>query len=108
MHSPAITMNPHVVPPDQSKVVDLTEDAAPREDDSREPSPCPCKREDRSARTSTQGTGPPGVSQEDQDVGRALEASLLESGVTRRKKDPQNPLDREREGQVSLAQGFVD
>ena len=45
----------------------------------------------------TQGTGPPWVSQEDHDVFRALEASLLESGVTRRKKDPQNPHDRERD-----------
>jgi len=52
-----------------------------------------------STATSTGGSGPPGVSQEDQDVSRALEASLLESGVTKRRKDPQNPHDREREGQ---------
>ena len=105
MHSPAITMNPHVVPPDKSKVVDLTEDAAPGRTTPESHRHAPAR-----GRTGQHGHPPraPGVSQEDQDVGRALEASLLESGVTRRKKDPQNPLDREREGQVSLAQGFVD
>jgi len=38
-----------------------------------------------------------GVSQEEQDVSKALEASLLESAGARRKRDPQNPHDRERE-----------
>jgi len=40
-----------------------------------------------------------GVSQEEQDVSKALEASLLESSQGRRKKDSQNPHDRQRDGE---------
>ena len=50
-------------------------------------------------------SGPPGMSQEDQDVSRALEASLAEhtGGYGKRRKDgswadPLNPHDRERNG----------
>jgi len=102
--SPAVVMNPPVAvaPPDKTKVVDLTEDATPKEDDLQRAIAMSLQEGGQvSTATSTGGTGPPGVSQEDQDVSRALEASLLESGVTggRRKKDPQNPHDREREAQ---------
>lgn len=39
-----------------------------------------------------------GVSQEEQDVSKALEASLLETTRGSRKKEEQNPHDRERNG----------
>ena len=57
------------------------------------------------ARTISTSHGPPGMSQEDQDVSRALEASLAEhtGGYGKRRKDgswadPLNPHDRERNG----------
>ena len=55
--------------------------------------------------STTTSHGPPGMSQEDQDVSRALEASLAEhtGGYGKRRKDgswadPLNPHDRERNG----------
>ena len=57
------------------------------------------------ARNISSSHGPPGMSQEDQDVSRALEASLKEhtGGYGKRRKDgswadPLNPHDRERNG----------
>ena len=57
------------------------------------------------ARNIPSSHGPPGMSQEDQDVSRALEASLAEhtGGYGKRRKDgswadPLNPHDRERNG----------
>jgi hypothetical protein len=40
-------------------------------------------------------------SQEEQDVSKALEASLLESSRSRRKTDSQNPHDKKRDGEAS-------
>ena len=48
--------------------------------------------------SSTSSTGVSGVSQEEQDVSKALEASLLESSQVMKKKDSQNPHDRQRDG----------
>ena len=49
--------------------------------------------------TAATSTSMSGISQEEQDVSKALEASLLESSQVRRKKDSQNPYDRQRDGQ---------
>ena len=88
--SPAVVMNPPVPPPDKPKVVDLTEDSSSKEDDLQR-AIAMSLQEGGSVSTATStgsAMGPPGVSQEDQDVSRALEASLLDNSGTRRKKEP--------------------
>ena len=61
--------------------------------------------EHRSSTSSTSGTNtrPPGVTQEDQDVSKALEASLMESNKRRRSQDTGNPEDRKRANGVSAS-----
>ena len=58
----------------------------------------------RSSTSSSSGnsTRPPGVTQEDQDVSKALEASLMESNKRRRSQDNGNPEERKRIEGVSL------
>ena len=91
--SPAVVMNSS---PPQRPIVDLTED----KDDLRRAIALSLAEG-----TSTSGPSrPPGVSQEDQDVSKALEASLMESVNSQRTKDGQNPHERKRETDV----GFDD
>jgi len=89
--APAVVMNP---PPHQQQrqVVDLTED----KDDLRRA--IALSLAEGSSTSSSASTRPPGVSQEDQDVSKALEASLMESVNSQRTSDGHNPHDRKRDG----------
>jgi len=90
--SPAAVINPATP---LRPVVDLTEDKAG--DDLRRA--IALSLADGSSTSGAATSRPPGVSQEDQDVSKALEASLLESVNSRRTNDGANPNDRKREGQ---------
>jgi len=94
-----------VVPPSSSphkpKVVDLTEENKSEDDLQRA---IALSLQDGGVtniptHSTTATSTVSGVSQEEQDVSKALEASLLESSQGRRKKDSQNPHDRQREGE---------
>ena len=88
----AIVMNPTASQP-LRPVVDLTEDASKPTDD--------LQRAIELSLAEGGGTGSSAFSQEDQDVSKALEASLLESSRSRRKTDSHNPNDKKRDGEVS-------
>ena len=90
--TPAIVMNPTASQP-LRPVVDLTEDASKPTDD--------LQRAIELSLAEGGGTGSSAFSQEDQDVSKALEASLLESSRSRRKTDSHNPNDKKRDGEVS-------
>ena len=90
--SPAVVMNPAPV---QRPVVDLTED----KDDLRRA--IALSLAEGSSTSSGLTARPAGVSQEDQDVSKALEASLLESVNSQRTTDGYNPNDRKRDSEVS-------
>lgn len=84
--------------PGKAKVVDLT-DENKSEDDLRRA--IALSLQDGGAvnqSSAAASTAVSGISQEDQDVSKALEASLLESSQVRSKKEPQNPYDRQRDG----------
>ena len=86
------------------QVVDLTEESKPEDDLQRAialslQDGCAAPA-GTSAATSSQTVS--GVSQEEQDVSKALEASLLETTRGRRKKEEQNPHDRQRDGEVGV------
>jgi hypothetical protein len=88
-------MNPAVGQPPRP-VVDLTEESSsskPADDLQR-------AIELSLAEGGSTATGS-GFSQEEQDVSKALEASLLESSRSRRKTDSHNPHDKKRDGEVS-------
>lgn len=102
---PAVVMSPAqpvtAQQPTKPKVVDLTEENKPEDDLQRA---IALSLQDGGVTTSHRESVQTsavvsGVSQEDQDVSKALEASLLESSGGRRKKEPQNPHDRERDGE---------
>ena len=85
--------------PQKTKVVDLTEDNKSEDDLQRA---IALSLQDGglvSQNTAATSTAVSGISQEEQDVSKALEASLRESSQVHRKKDSQNPHDRQREGQ---------
>ena len=85
--------------PQKAKVVDLTDDNKSEDDLQRA---IALSLQDGglvNQSTAATSTSVSGISQEEQDVSKALEASLLESSQVRRKKDSQNPHDRQREGQ---------
>jgi hypothetical protein len=88
--APAVVMNP-TAPHSNRPVVDLTED----KDDLRRAIEMSLAEGSSAASSTT--TRPAGVSQEDQDVSKALEASLLESVNGRSSVDGQNPNERKRE-----------
>ena len=90
--SPAVVMNTVSA---QRPVVDLTED----KDDLRRA--IALSLADGSPASTGTSSRPAGVSQEDQDVSKALEASLLGSVSSQRTTDGQNPNDRKRESDVS-------
>jgi len=86
--SPAVEAN--AAP--QNGVVDLTQDMQVQK------ALALSMEEHRSSTSSSSGTStrPPGVTQEDQDVSKALEASLMESNKRRRSQDNGNPEERKR------------
>ena len=94
--SPAVGKNP-VIPHSKRPIVDLTED----KDDLRRAIEMSLAEGSSTVSTAT-SPRPAGVSQEDQDVSKALEASLLESVNSRSSLDGQNPNDRKREEDVSI------
>ena len=84
--------------PQKAKVVDLTDDNKSEDDLQRA---IALSLQDGglvSQNTAATSTSVSGISQEEQDVSKALEASLLESSQVGRKKDSQNPHDRQRDG----------
>ena len=102
---PAVVLSPPAAPvgPQElkHKVVDLTEETKPEDDLQRA---IALSLQDGGSTTSNAATSSQtvsGVSQEEQDVSKALEASLLETTRGRKKKEEQNPHDRERDGEVS-------
>ena len=103
--APAILMSPAVQQLSPRPIVDLTDETGSKAVDSG--------GDDlqRAIELSlAEGGGGGGVSavgnssfsQEEQDVSKALEASLLESTRNRRKTDSHNPHDKKRDGEVSL------
>jgi len=104
--SPSSTLpTTSIVPPSSSplkpKVVDLTEENKSEDDLQRA---IALSLQDGgvtnlASHSTATTTTVSGVTQEEQDVSKALEASLLESTQGRRKKDSQNPHDRQRDGQ---------
>jgi len=97
---PTTSMVPPSASPQKPKVVDLTEENKSEEDLQRA---IALSLQDGGVtnlptHTTTATSTVSGVSQEEQDVSIALEASLLDSTQGRRKKDSQNPHDRQREG----------
>ena len=89
--TPAIVMNPTASQPSRP-VVDLTEDTSKPTDD--------LQRAIELSLAEGGGTVSGSFSQEDQDVSKALEASLLESSRSRRKTDGHSPHDKKRDGEV--------
>jgi len=85
--------------PQKTKVVDLTEDNKTEDDLQRAIALSLQDGGMVGQSTAATSTSMSGISQEEQDVSKALEASLLESSQVRRKKDSQNPYDRQRDGQ---------
>jgi len=92
--APAVIMNPSALH-SKRPVVDLTED----KDDLRRAIEMSLAEGSSTISTAT-SSRPAGVSQEDQDVSKALEASLLESVNSRSSIEGQNPNERKREKDV--------
>ena len=101
---PAVVLSPPAAPvgPQElkHKVVDLTEETKPEDDLQRAIALSLQDGGKTSASAATSSQTVSGVSQEEQDVSKALEASLLETTRGRKKKEEQNPHDRERNGEV--------
>ena len=101
---PAVVLSPPAAPvgPQEMKhkVVDLTEETKPEDDLQRAIALSLQDGGKTSASAATSSQTVSGVSQEEQDVSKALEASLLETTRGRKKKEEQNPHDRERNGEV--------
>ena len=102
---PAVVLSPPAAPvgPQElkHKVVDLTEETKPEDDLQRAIALSLQDGGSTTANAATSSQTVSGVSQEEQDVSKALEASLLETTRGRKKKEEQNPHDRERDGEVS-------
>ena len=102
---PAVVLSPPAAPvgPQElkHKVVDLTEETKPEDDLQRAIALSLQDGGNTTANAATSSQTVSGVSQEEQDVSKALEASLLETTRGRKKKEEQNPHDRERDGEVS-------
>lgn len=108
---PAVVLSPPAAPvgPQElkHKVVDLTEETKPEDDLQRA---IALSLQDGGSTTTNAATSSQtvsGVSQEEQDVSKALEASLLETTRGRKKKEEQNPHDRERDGEVRKDLKFI-
>jgi len=98
---PTTSMVPPSSSPHKPKVVDLTEENKSEDDLQRA---IALSLQDGGVtnlptHSTTATSTVSGVTQEEQDVSKALEASLLESTQGRRKKDSQNPHDRQRDGE---------
>lgn len=98
---PTTSMVPPSSSPHKPKVVDLTEENKSEDDLQRA---IALSLQDGGvtnlpSHSTTATSTVSGVTQEEQDVSKALEASLLESTQGRRKKDSQNPHDRQRDGE---------
>merc|ERR1719209_808633 len=92
--TPTVAVNQSSQP--NNGVVDLTQDFQAQKEIALALS---MEEHNRSSASSTSATNtrPPGVTQEDQDVSKALEASLMESNKRRRSQDAGNPEDRKRD-----------
>jgi len=92
--TPTVAVNQSSQP--NNGVVDLTQDFQAQKEIALALS---MEEHNRSSTSSTSATNtrPPGVTQEDQDVSKALEASLMESNKRRRSQDIGNPEDRKRD-----------
>ena len=93
------SLPPPASSPQKTKVVDLTDDNKSEDDLQRA---IALSLQDGglvSQNTAATSTAVSGISQEEQNVSKALEASLRESSQVHRKKDSENPHDRQREGQ---------
>lgn len=88
---PAVAIN-STLP--QRPIVDLTED---KDDLQRAIALSLAENGIQTSTGSSSAARPPGVTQEDQDVSKALEASLMESVSNRRSVDGVNPNDRKRD-----------
>ena len=95
---PAVAIN-STLP--QRPIVDLTED---KDDLQRAIALSLAENGIQTSTGSSSAARPPGVTQEDQDVSKALEASLMESVSNRRSVDGVNPNDRKRDCDVSYKQ----
>lgn len=91
--TPALLMSPAVMQPSPRPVVDLTEESKPAGGDDLQ------RAIELSLAEGGVTVGNSSFSQEEQDVSKALEASLLESTRSRRKTDSQNPHDKKRDGE---------
>ena len=92
------SLPPPASSPQKTKVVDLTDDNKSEDDLQRAIALSLQDGGMVSQNTAATSTAVSGISQEEQDVSKALEASLRESSQVHRKKDSENPHDRQREG----------